>query len=431
LLSKSHEIDELIARVADLLTDILQIERGTVFLSEGARRRCYVLTHAMRFLHLHGERIELREDSSLVEWIRAQDGPFRTHNLAGGVGFELLPAQEQRLLEKLDAEIIVPLRPQGTLLGFITFSGHRSGSLPNSAVVGLLGTVSEQLARAMAEASSCGETMRLDETHARTSSVAASIGGVTSGVSVAEQHRDVGPYRLQGVLGQGSFGTVWRAVHNPTGRKVALKLLHRQLAADPLVFRRFMAEIAVLSEIDHPHVVHIYDYGNSEGTPWFAMELVLGESLAGQLKRRASLDPASALELAAQVARGLSACHAAGVIHRDLSPGNILVANGRALVSDLGLALRVPADATSGQRTQTHVEGTILYMSPEQISGGRLSFASDVFSLGSVLYHCLTGGSPFRAHSLPETIDNVRMARYRPLREVRPDLGVRLDQLVD
>jgi serine/threonine-protein kinase len=251
----------------------------------------------------------------------------------------------------------------------------------------------------------------------------ATIGGAAAKIPVPEQYREIGPYRLCEVLGQGSFGTVWRAVHRPTHREVALKVLHRQLVSNPDVFRRFMAEIAVLSEIDHPNVVHIYDYGNSEGIPWFAMELVPGESLRKHLARRGVLDLPAALDIAAQVARGLAACHAVGVIHRDLSPANILLAEGRVRVSDLGVALRLAQDAASVGRSQTHVEGTILYMSPEQVRGGRISFSSDLFSLGSVLYHCLAGRPPFMARSLAETVDNLKQARFEPLRELRPDVG--------
>src|SRR5262249_54575883 len=160
--------------------------------------------------------------------------------------------------------------------------------------------------------------------------------------------------------------------------------LHRDPGENPEAFRRFLLEVSAMRDVDDPHVVRILDCGNAEGLPWFAMDWVDGENLRRKLARAGRLRTEEALAIAAQIARGLHACHRAGLIHRDVAPANILLSGQRAILADLGLVHRTPGAGSIDRRTA--MAGTILYMSPEQVAGRRLSPASDLFSLGSVLY---------------------------------------------
>jgi len=126
--------------------------------------------------------------------------------------------------------------------------------------------------------------------------------------------------------------------------------------------------------------------------------------------------------IASQVARGLAACHGVGVVHRDLSPGNILLSGKRVRIADLGLAHRVMKRQDAATLSQTGVGGTILYMAPEQVSGRKLTYASDLFSLGAILYESLAGQSPFEGGSLADIVARIGRAEFEPLERIRPDL---------
>jgi tRNA A-37 threonylcarbamoyl transferase component Bud32 len=208
-------------------------------------------------------------------------------------------------------------------------------------------------------------------------------------------------YRVEERIGRGGMSVVYRADHLRLKRKVALKLLAPELAADEPFRERFLRESELAASLDHPNVVPIYDAGEVEGLLFIAMRYVEGTDLKALLRRKGALSPERAVGLASQLAGALDAAHERGLVHRDVKPSNVLLA-GRAgkehcYLSDFGLSTSasdrdVPADARQ-------VVGTIDYVSPEQIRGDEVAGAADVYSLACLLYECLTGGVPFSRKS--------------------------------
>jgi serine/threonine protein kinase len=205
-------------------------------------------------------------------------------------------------------------------------------------------------------------------------------------------------YEVLGVLGRGGEGVVYKARHRPLGRLVALKMLHDADDARPDALVRFRREAETLAGLRHPNIVQVYEVGCEGGRPFFALEYVEGGALSACLRGQ-PLPAREAARLAAATADAVHAAHRAGVLHRDLKPGNILLAPGPGAgtpkVSDFGLAKRVEVDATL---TRTGVVlGTPGYMAPEQAraDGGEVGPAADVYALGAILYHLLTGRPPF------------------------------------
>jgi hypothetical protein len=203
-----------------------------------------------------------------------------------------------------------------------------------------------------------------------------------------------GRYRLEGRIAFGGVGEVWRAVDLVLGRPVAVKLLRAEYAQHPEVLVRFRAEARHAGSVSHPGIAQVYDYGEAGAadSPYLVMELVDGPSLAGVLAA-GPLDPAAAMDVLAQAAAGLQAAHAAGLVHRDIKPGNLLVGPaGRVKITDFGIAHA----AWSAPITQAGaLVGTPAYLAPERVAGGPATPASDLYSLGVVGYQCLTGAAPF------------------------------------
>jgi serine/threonine protein kinase len=219
---------------------------------------------------------------------------------------------------------------------------------------------------------------------------------------------EVAGYRIEALIARGGMGVVYEATHLGLDRRVALKVIARELA-DRAGFReRFLRESRLAARLDHPAVVPVYDSREVDGELIVAMRLVKGGDLRRLIDREGPLPPERALELLGQVAEALDAAHAAGVVHRDVKPHNILVEGDRAYLSDFGLA---KAFDESGAASSASVVGTAQYMSPEQWRGDSIGPAADVYSLGCVLYEALTGVAPFgRAESdtepeLPVGID--------------------------
>lgn len=208
-----------------------------------------------------------------------------------------------------------------------------------------------------------------------------------------------GPYRLLSELGRGGMGVVYRAHDSTLQRFVALKTLAGPLARDEDVRERFLREARSMASLADPHVVTVYSCGEEQGQPYFTMELVDGEPLSALFKRQVRLSAADAARLIHQAALGLGAAHARGIVHRDVKPGNLLLTRqGTVKVADFGIARSLQQKGRALTLTGEFV-GTPGYLSPEACTGQTADARSDVFSLGMVLFECLTGRVPFATDS--------------------------------
>ncbi|NEK85201.1 serine/threonine protein kinase [Blastococcus saxobsidens] len=209
-------------------------------------------------------------------------------------------------------------------------------------------------------------------------------------------------YRLTSLIAGGGMGQVWRGHDALLDRPVAVKVLRDQFAGDATFLTRFRAEAQHAAVLTHPHIAAVFDYGEVTGPggvplAYLVMELVEGESLADLLARERQLDPARTVDIVRQAADGLAAAHAAGVVHRDVKPANVLVTpQGVVKITDFGIARSASSVAVTGTG---QVIGTAHYFSPEQAAGGQATPASDVYALGAVAYECLAGHRPFEAEN--------------------------------
>ncbi len=218
----------------------------------------------------------------------------------------------------------------------------------------------------------------------------------THGIELSDGDEFAG-YRIERRLGRGGMGILYLAVEPGLERRVALKLIAPEAAADAVFARRFAEESKIAASIEHPNVVPIYAAGEEAGVPFIAMRYVAGADLAKRLIREGRLSPDVAVGLIAQVANGLDAIHAAGLVHRDVKPANVLLSGGEgaehAYITDFGVARNV---STESGLTQTgRFVGTLDYVAPEQISGGAVDARVDVYALGCLLFKLLTGEVPF------------------------------------
>src|SRR5579884_2475616 len=210
-------------------------------------------------------------------------------------------------------------------------------------------------------------------------------------------------FEILELLGQGGMGDVYRARDSRLRRDIALKVLPPDFARDPANVARFEREARAASALNHPNIVQVYEIGQNDGIYWMASELVPGHPLR-HLIERGSVPARRTIEIAIQIADGLAAAHAAGIIHRDLNPGNVMLTpEGRVKILDFGLAKRgrISASASESVTAELTIPGLIMgtpgYMAPEQISGKLADPRSDVFALGVMLYECSRGGVRFRA----------------------------------
>jgi hypothetical protein len=257
----------------------------------------------------------------------------------------------------------------------------------------------------------------------------------------------LGPYEITAPLGAGGMGEVFRATDSRLGRDVAVKVLPKHLSANPEVCARFEREAKTVSSLNHPHICTLFDVGREADTDYLVMELVEGETLAQRLEKGA-LPVADVLELGGQIADALDQAHRAGVIHRDLKPGNVMLTKSGAKLMDFGLARATGmtgpgsgSGVTVAALTQSPtvaqpltaegtIVGTFLYMAPEQLEGSEADARSDLWALGCVLYEMATGKRAFEGKSPASIISSIMGSQPAPISQLAPLAPPGLERLV-
>lgn len=247
----------------------------------------------------------------------------------------------------------------------------------------------------------------------------------------------LGPYQIRALLGSGGMGEVYKARDTKLGREAALKVLPRELAADPARRERLLREARAAAALNHPNICVIHEIGAADGQDYIAFEYIAGETLDAVLAR-GPLARDRLLELALPLAEALDFAHRKGVIHRDLKPSNVMISElGLPKILDFGLAkVREPAAGLSDAATRTRltdagvVLGTTGFMSPEQALGKEVDARSDVFAFGSLLYELATGRPAFGGATTTEVLAAVVHKEPVPVERVRPELPPGLGQVV-
>ena len=244
----------------------------------------------------------------------------------------------------------------------------------------------------------------------------------------------VSHYRVTGRLGVGGMGIVYDAEDDRLPRRVALKFLSDELVGNPDAIRRFRREAHTLARLNHPNICTIYEIEDHDGKPFIAMERLEGTNLKAHIARK-TLETPEVLEIAAQIAEALEAAHGAGIVHRDIKPGNIFVSpGGQVKVLDFGMARSFSRDDGAGPADGSTIPGrpigTVNYMAPERILQMPLDARCDLFSLGVVIYEMATGRLPFAGASPSETVTNILENQPMPLTKLSPGRPVQLEQIV-
>lgn len=240
----------------------------------------------------------------------------------------------------------------------------------------------------------------------------------------------LGPFRLDGILGQGGMGTVYRAFDSSLQRAVALKVLSDSHSRNEELVDRFRREARAAGALTHPNITHIYSIGEDRGLHYFAMELVQGRTLAQLIGERVALSDEVALDYLSQIARGLRAAKQKRIIHRDIKPSNLILSDdGVIKITDFGLAkvITSPIEITA----TGVIIGTPLYMSPEQGKGEPLDHRSDIYSLGCAFYHLLCGAPPFEGDSAMKIIVSHITEHPVPIGERCPRIDSKLAAVID
>src|SRR5579859_4753556 len=245
-----------------------------------------------------------------------------------------------------------------------------------------------------------------------------------------------GEHELVRLLGHGATSSVFEAVHVPTGRHDAVKVLHEHLAADASARARFLREGRVAAQLRHPNIVEVREVGVDGDTPYLAMELLEGEDLGKALVRRGHLPLEEAVATLLPIADALAFAHDRDALHRDVKPGNVFLSVGAdgattPRLVDFGLAKMLGVDDATPLTHAHAVDGTVAYMAPEQTLGtSRATAKSDQYSLAAVLFHAVTGSQPFRAPSVIELAEVVRTARPARPSSFRRDIPAAFDAVV-
>lgn len=237
-----------------------------------------------------------------------------------------------------------------------------------------------------------------------------------------------GRYRFERKLTSGGMGSVFRATDEKLGRTVAIKMLREDIATEPRFIDRFRKEARAAAALTHPNIAAVHDHGEEDGRPYIVMELVEGRDLSELLKEEGPLAPARAVALSIQILDALDHAHAAGLVHRDVKPGNVMVtASDHVKVTDFGISRAV------GDTTLTAIGsiiGTVKYMSPEQASGERVGPAADLYSLGVVLYEMLTNAVPHTGDSPITVAMRHVMDDIPPPSQLNAAVPLELDEIV-
>ena len=236
-------------------------------------------------------------------------------------------------------------------------------------------------------------------------------------------------YRIEEQIGRGGMGVVYRAEHINLQRRAAVKIIAPDLAESAGFRERFTREARIAAALQHPNIVTVYDAGEVDGILYLAMQYIEGQDLAAVLRKDGRLRPYRAIDVIRQVASALDAAHGEGLIHRDVKPANVLIEGRTAFLTDFGLTKRT--DGTHTELTRAgDVVGTIHYVAPEQIEGGQVSTRSDVYSLGCLLYHCLTGQVPY-SRETDVAVIYAHLSEPPPkLTALRPELAAGLDGVI-
>ncbi|MCA9057785.1 MAG: serine/threonine protein kinase, partial [Planctomycetaceae bacterium] len=239
----------------------------------------------------------------------------------------------------------------------------------------------------------------------------------------------IGPYEVVGMIGQGGMGIVLKALDRSLNRFVAIKVMQPTCAGTETARARFAREARAAAAISHLHVVAIHAVAEWNGLPYLVMPYIRGESLQRRLDVQGRFSVEEILRVGVQIASGLAAAHAQGLVHRDIKPANILMEQGveRLQITDFGLAR---ADDDASQTLSGVIAGTPRFMSPEQARGERVDTRSDLFSLGSVLYTLATGHSPFRAETTFAVLRRITEDTPRSIREMNPEIPGWLERLI-